>query len=113
MGLSLFSDGCSCPQPPNPNPLLYSIIKVQKIGNKFEIAEVKYKGCTTFNGRKLLLLRRNILIEKDGHYYYKVEKIDPHLLGEDHIVMARFEPTEEGWELAELCAKHLTEKDSI
>jgi hypothetical protein len=33
--------------------------------------------------------------------------LDPHLLGSTHPVMARFEPTEEGWELARMCAKSL------
>jgi hypothetical protein len=95
---TLFSDRSDCPQPPMPDPTNYSTIKRVFVG-KFEIAEVKYFGCTTFNGRKLLLLRRRL----------PCRILDPHLLGDDHIVMARFEPTEEGWRLAHICADYLND----
>lgn len=83
--------------PPNPNPEKKSTLKVEFYG-AYAIMEIMYFGCTTFNGRKLLLL-------KDRKYR---KSLDPHLLGDGHPVIARFEPNEEGWKLARLCAKELT-----
>ena len=57
---------------------------------------VHYKGCITFGGKKLILLKK----EWDGRKY-----LDPHFLNDDHIVLARFEPNESGWALARWCAK--------
>ena len=37
------------------------------------------------------------------------EKLDPHLLGNGHIVIARFEPNEQGKKMARMCALHLAE----
>lgn len=86
MGLFKMSEGNTCP--PNPNPSNFRVIKQEG-----RVVEVIYGGCTTWNGHKLLLLRSS-----------KVPAVlDPHLLGPSHIVMARFEPNEEGWKLAKLC----------
>jgi len=104
MGLGIFSDGCDCSQPPMPNSSSYSTVSRRHVG-EYEIAEVQYYGCTTFGGRKLLLLRRHLYSNNKD----MIKGLDPHLLGDDHIVMARFEPTEQGWELAELCAQELNE----
>ena len=111
MGISLFSN--SDYSPPNPNPLKYSVITKVFIG-RLEIVEVSYSGCTTFNGRKLLLLRRHhVVLSQSTNGYGEtcfpshVIQLDPHLLGEDHIVMARFEPTDEGWRLARMCADNI------
>jgi len=102
MGISIFSGGHDGPEPPMPNPRTYSTIKRKHVGD-YEIAEVFYRGCTTFKGRKLLLLKRHLYSNNKD----TVKGLDPHLLGNDHIVIARFEPTEQGWELAELCAQNL------
>lgn len=97
MGLiKLFSDDSD---PPNPNPYAWTSISEEKIGD-YIILEAHYAGCTTFQGHKLMLLR-----EKPFFY-----KLDPHLLGTHHYVMARFEPTEEGWALARLCAEALNDQ---
>jgi hypothetical protein len=80
---------------PNPNPIKFTILK-QKVVNGRSILLVKYHGCTTFGGKKLLLLRQKWL---GGN------SLDPHLLGNFHIVVARFEPNEIGWKMAKECAK--------
>jgi hypothetical protein len=79
--------------PPNPNPFHCQVVKRESHGD-YQVLEVKYFGCTTFSGHKLLLTRDR---------YLEIEPLDPHLLGDGHPVMARFEPTEEGWALARLC----------
>lgn len=96
MGFKFMSDASN---PPNPDPARFNVLKKWCQGS-CTILEVKYEGCTTFGGRKLLLInKRN----------YKVgDSLDPHLLGND-VVIARFEPNEQGWKLAKKCADYLTD----
>lgn len=101
MGIDIFHYDSDISKSPNPNPFRYSIVKQEFFGN-YNLVEAFYFGCTTFNGHKLMLLTtRNIL-----------KCLDPHLLGGDHPVIARFEPNERGWEMARLCAINLMEKDN-
>lgn len=83
--------------PPDPNPFKYEVLE-ERIVNDKSILLVKYFGCTTFNGLKLILLKRK---------YLSKEPLDPHFLSESHPVLARFEPNDRGWKLAELCAKNI------
>jgi hypothetical protein len=108
MGLNFLGSSVGNTTAPNPDPTNYRIIKGEDYG-EFCIAEILYYGCTTFEGRKLLLLRCVTfdLVEKSPHWKFSDKPLDPHLLGGTHPVMARFEPTEEGWKLARLCAKEL------
>lgn len=85
-----FSDNNVCP--PNPDPTHYRILTTER-GARYFIYEVHYYGCTSFGGSKLLLLQWE---PADN------EPLDPHLTGDN--VVARFEPNEEGWRLARLCA---------
>jgi len=52
------------------------------------VLKIKYKGCTNFEGVKIMVMR-------------DVEQIplvlDPHFLEESSNLLARFRPTEEGW----------------
>lgn len=99
MGIKLFSYSPTNPQSPNPDPYSFRIIEEVVIGD-YIVARVFYYGCTTFDGHKLMLLKSN-----------KVPSpLDPHLLGNGHPVIARFEPNETGWKLAKLCARELMEK---
>ncbi len=102
MGLSLFgsSNKSNVPNaeyfPPEPNPAKYEILREAVINGK-SVLLVRYPGCTTFDGTKLLLLKHKWNINS------KV-KLDPHLLGGNHPVIARFEPTDLGWTMARECA---------
>jgi hypothetical protein len=85
------------PTAPNPNPKAFKVLREVKINGR-SILLVKYYGCTTFNGEKLILLKK---------IWNKKSELDPHFLNENHIVLARFEPNSTGWKLAKLCAKSL------
>jgi hypothetical protein len=93
------SDNTYYSKTPEPDPNIFKIIR-KEMFSCCEILEVKYGGCTTFDGVKLLLIK--------DHYTGGI--LDPHLLGDNHIVIARFEPTQEGWNLARLCVKNLCEE---
>jgi len=80
MGMSILSSSsptsCKCgqasePMPPNPNPLRFQVQREEVVAGK-SLLLVKYAGCTTFDGTKLLLLKRK---------WARGESLDPHLLG--------------------------------
>lgn len=101
MGLNFFAseDSASNIQSPNPNPYLFLELNKEVIGD-YSIIEALYLGCTTFDGRKLMLVKNSESI---------VSRLDPHLLGDGHPVIARFEPNEKGWRMAKMCALYLKE----
>jgi len=76
-------------EPPNPNPRNFSILeKIQY--SKACVLMVHYPGCTTFEGRKILVF--------EGKFTpYKV--LDPHFNSTSNL-LARFKPTKEGWQMA-------------
>lgn len=89
MGIKLFSD--STPSI-NPDPYRYKILRSYYDGH---LLLVNYPDCTSFGGNKLLLLKEP---HKDG-------PLDPHLLSESHVVLARFTPNKLGRTLARAALK--------
>ena len=84
----------------NPNPKLFNIIRQLHIGG-LSVLLVKYDGCTNYEGKKVLVI--------EG--YEKSKTLDPHFTeGEKNKVIARFEPTESGWDNAIMFVKMLTER---
>ncbi len=83
---------------PNPNPTKFECIKAEVVNNH-TIAEIVYSGCTTFEGRKLLVLSKPLTLSEIND----MSKLDPHFLNDTHIVVARFVPNEQGWKLARKC----------
>lgn len=118
MGLSLFSGSREYEdmgnysfdksKVPDPDPKAFSILEIEDYG-RYSVVLTKYDGCTTFDGLKLLLCQMS---EEEMTYRYHgpcSSPLDPHLLGGSHPVLARFQPTEEGWALARSCAERLRE----
>lgn len=107
MGIKLFRDSSRLPNDlnanPNPNPSNFKII-TGFYGKNYSLILVKYIGCTTFEGRKILLVKGR---EKS---IKKLKQLDPHFF-EDHIVLARFIPNEFGMTLARSTFEKL-EKES-
>lgn len=82
----------------NPNPYNFKI-KWASVVNGHTIMKVNYPNCTSYKGDKLLLLR--------GIHTTQKTKLDPHFFEGSHPVIARFEPTQEGNQLANICANAL------
>lgn len=81
---------------PNPRPDNYKIIRHKKIDN-FLIIEIKYLDCTNYEGKKILVF--------EGYKVGDLRKqklIDPHFCENKRFIspIARFEPTERGWNFA-------------
>lgn len=77
---------------PNPNPANYSIIRSDFV-NGYLIIELKYHDCINYEGKKIMVYEctlNDLLNQK---------LIDPHFCdNKDYFSpIARFEPTERGW----------------
>ena len=79
----------------NPDPENYTILRSCKY-KKYLLVEVRYPDCTNYEGHKILLYKKTTL--KD---LLIQGSIDPHFAAnkEKHSPIARFEPTDEGWEM--------------
>lgn len=102
MGLSItrFSKSWADGGGNNPNPAKFKITSSEQIEN-FLIVQVKYDGCTNFEGEKLLVYQDVILED-----LIKQGTIDPHFSNNPNYIspIARFVPTKKGWFMAqELC----------
>lgn len=75
--------------PRNPNSSCFTIVKVQQIGEAF-VSWVRYPNCTNYEGNKILVSTFDPR---------KMKKLDPHFSTKSGLI-ARFVPTDEGWEMA-------------
>lgn len=112
MGLRLFSNwsggDAPAPVPPNPNPGNFRVLKAESIG-PFLAVKVLYPDCTNYEGRKILVYR-GITIED----FCRETRVDPHF-SDDKVaspLIARFVPTEQGWEYAKLFC-HIASKERL
>lgn len=82
---------------PNPKPDNYKIIRSESVGNCL-IIEVQYLDCIkNYEGKKILVFE-NCTLEQ----LKKQKLIDPHFCENKKFIspIARFEPTERGWDFA-------------
>lgn len=107
MGISTFARSSDCNTyktvPGNPNPSQFYIERIAQYGNN-TVAMLQYDGCTNYEGNKIIVWR--------GMTAYQVNNlpsIDPHFT-EDNNIVARFVPTEEGWEMASKFASSLDDR---
>lgn len=89
--------------PGNPNPSRYKILKEETVGS-FLIVDIQYEDCKNYEGRKILVFKDVTFIDLVNQ-----KLIDPHFCDNDKFIspVARFEPTERGWEWAKLFAKNI------
>ena len=102
-GVSVGSD--PCPPAGNPVPTNFTISGYHEVGTHL-VLMVTYPDAKNYEGNKVLVLRDTQLADVAG-----VPALDPHFERGSALV-ARFEPTPLGWDLAVNCAKSLREGDS-
>ena len=87
----------------NPDPKNFVIERAEMFGLHV-VTEVVYPDCKNYEGRKILVFKGCTIA-----YLAKQEFLDPHFChNSTHpSPFARFEPTEDGWYAARLCAKRL------
>ena len=88
---------------PNPDPFNWILEKSEKIGD-YLIVLVVYPDCTNYEGRKIMLYEGATVKDLRSQ-----RSLDPHFSSnkEYFTPIARFEPTEFGWEMATKLAKGL------
>jgi hypothetical protein len=85
------------PTIPNPDPKCFQVKRHVTVGDGL-VVEVHYPNCTNYEGRKVLLYVGVTIVE-----LLRQGSIDPHFCDNTayYSPIARFEPTETGWALAE------------
>ncbi len=83
-----------------PDPKNFKILE-KEIINGYPIIMVNYPGVLNYEGNKILMYRKNF------NFDLIKDRIDPHFFTENDSPIARFEPTQYGWVLAEILAKNL------
>ncbi len=86
---------------PNPDPENFKILRSEQIG-EYLIVLLLYPDCTNFEGKKICVYKNVSITE-----LVKRKDIDPHFTNNKSVPapVARFIPTDEGWEMAKkLCA---------
>lgn len=80
---------------PNPNPRNFRIQRFVASGN-YLVVLINYPDCTNYEGNKIMIFEGI-----DGSQLEKLDFIDPHFCCGDHLSpIARFEPTDRGWDMA-------------
>lgn len=111
MGLKLFSTSSFSENSnntlPNPNPLNYKIVKYAEFYGHYLLVKINYPDCKNHEGNKILLFENCSMDE-----LLKQKKIDPHFSDNKklHSPIARFEPTNKGWDMAVVLIKSLSNK---
>jgi len=108
MGLRLFGSSSSYDsdfnQPlPNPDPSNFKILTYMQYDSGYIILLVQYLDCTNYEGKKIMVYEstyKEIIEQKslDPHFSENKTKISP---------IARFEPTDKGWSMANRFVKSL------
>ena len=93
--------------PKNPDPQNYVIEKTTSI-DTYTIAMIRYIGCTNYEGRKIL-----VYINRTEEDIREAKALDPHFCDTCEISpIARFEPTNAGWRMAEIFVKAMVYRNS-
>lgn len=106
MGVNIMERSCRFYTATNPNPKNFKINRFEQI-NGYVLAEITYPDCKNYEGRKILLFKAasmsKIILNNFGI-------IDPHFDNAKNVIspIARFEPTQDGWNMALKLIKELS-----
>lgn len=90
----------------NPNPENFDITRIELIGD-YMVVKVNYPDCTNYEGNKIMVYKDITVKELSS-----AKILDPHFFEGNGVKspIARFEPTEEGWQMATFFCRHYTGK---
>jgi len=117
IGISRSSYDYSSVKLPNPNPLKYKILKEEVIYGPgfvptvlYTILLIEYPDCNNYEGKKILVYT---IPRKPLEARNKEVGLDPHFSENKsyHSPIARFEPTDAGWENAILFCQAMKDKE--
>ncbi len=93
----------SGPTPGDPQPHRFKVLCMHRVGDA-AVVKVKYPDCTNYEGVKVLVYEN----AKAFQMQVRGGLLDPHFLQGGGSPVARFEPTDRGWQMALDFAKTLT-----
>jgi hypothetical protein len=96
------------PQPvavPQPDPANYRWVKHREIG-PYTIVMLQYPGCRNYEGRKIIVYKERAAVLK------RQDELDPHFLETGLSPIARFRPTDDGWDDARRFVEASIQDDS-
>lgn len=114
MGIGPFHRSCftasANPQAtaPNPDPSRWVLLKHKAYARSY-VVMVQYKDCTNFEGKKVMVYFGRW--PGVGRFIRKGRPLDPHFSEEPESPIARFQPTEFGWDMACAVAKGMSGED--
>ena len=81
---------------PNPDPVKFNVHATLQVG-RHTVAKVTYPDCTNYEGEKILLYLCTTSVQ-----ILSMDILDPHFDDNEEILspFARFEPTDDGWDIA-------------
>lgn len=87
-----------------PNPARFRIDKYEQFDNCLLVLVV-YPDCTNYEGKKVMVYKDMTITRLRGF-----KTLDPHFSNNEEYAspIARFEPTMEGWNNAQIFCKHFT-----
>lgn len=90
----------------NPDPNNYIILRFKTI-HDYLVIELRYTDCSNYEGRKIMVFNCDL------QSLQKQKQIDPHFSNNKkyHSPIARFEPTDTGWDDAVVYARFKAAKD--
>lgn len=96
-------------QPTDPNPYRFEVVEKYTIADGGVALEVIYPDCDNYDGHKVMVF------DDQGQLLEQIQDeqgIDPHFLEDKYSPVARFEPTDKGWNLAKDFVHHLQRVDN-
>lgn len=88
--------GCATnPRAEAPDPTKFRVLQEERVGQLW-VAMLHYPGCTNFEGHKVVVCK--------GTAPSRRTRLDPHFT-EGGDIVARFQPTLDGFALAKTCAR--------
>lgn len=85
----------------NPDPARFRFVKFEEVEGHL-VVMLEYPNCTNYEGKKVLLFKDMTLND-----LFARKEIDPHFTAKESSMVARFAPTDEGWNLAVLLAESM------
>lgn len=84
----------------NPNPNQFTILNAYQYDERYLLVQLRYNGCTNFEGKKILVYEFNDQCP-NLDAFYKLKTLDPHFCDKDCFSpIARFVPTKQGQQMA-------------
>ena len=89
--MKLFSDDNTTSPNPDPKKFTIEAVSVAKNKRSIVVVEATFYGCTTFEGKKILVYEATL-----ARFALPIAELDPHFTTKDPSLLARFPASDQG-----------------